>query len=514
MTAPDTPPQVPLASAARRVLGPRVESLLSGDLPVIGKVILSVAWLALTVILAVHHEPWGDEADVWLAARDLDFGSTELRRFTASVGMPALWHLAVAALAKGGAPYWSMFLVHGALAGLVVGMLLWRSPLPPILRVLLPFSFFLGYEYSIVARSYVVTVLLLLVIAELSTRTGDRRLLARGLAIGLLANTNPHGFFIAFGLGVGLLLERPQRNRWTALALLASLALGALALYQLYPHGDGQVVPYDWTGRNRSIVVAVGDGFVPRVENWFPTVAQVHPQVFRLTCWLSLLLVLSTVLVALLSPGGTGPGVALSIALGGLAWIFAFKYYGAARHHGLFQMVLIWFYWSTSQVSLIPGSAVWRLRRAALLIWVAVLFLAVPSAIGMWHTELTRPFSGGHEAAEFINQRGVREGSVIAAHPPSHSVAVLPYLRTSRTYWPALDSFRSSLGWDKDYQRAQELPLRRFLELAVQKVPPGSLLMFAAPLQPQEACSYGLRLVFASTEPALHENYYIYVVGA
>ena len=54
---------------------------------------------AVVISVGAHfHEPWRDEADGWLAARDLPL--PQIFRFTAYVGAPGLWLLILALPAK------------------------------------------------------------------------------------------------------------------------------------------------------------------------------------------------------------------------------------------------------------------------------------------------------------------------------------------------------------------------------------------------------------------------------
>lgn len=185
-------------------------------------------YTGLLAYIIPHHEPWFDEAQAWLIARDSNLGNLFSR--LAYEGQPGLWHILLMIPART-LPYTAINWISGAIAVLGVYVFLTRSPFPTPVKVLIPFTFFLFYQYAVIARNYVLIPLVLFGIAAMyRTRAGHPVAFAALLFV--LANTSTHGFLIAGSLaaieGVGLLARsrklgrRPERR-----ALLPLLALGA-----------------------------------------------------------------------------------------------------------------------------------------------------------------------------------------------------------------------------------------------------------------------------------------------
>lgn len=172
-----------------------------------------VDWFALTLtaffaasvlFVCFHHEVWRDEADVWLAVRDM--GPLQLFHWLGGAGTPGLWYFMLMPLAKFGLPVMSMILLHAAIAIAVAGIIAFRAPFPPIIRTLLVFSYYFSCEYAVIARSYALTGLLLFLVAVVWTSKVKRwRLL--GALLFLLCNTNVHGFMIAVAIGVAVVID-------------------------------------------------------------------------------------------------------------------------------------------------------------------------------------------------------------------------------------------------------------------------------------------------------------------
>ncbi len=119
----------------------------------------------LNIIISFFHEPWYDEAEAWLIARDASFADILLVR-PHYEGHPPLWHLILSLPAKLGLPYEpSIKTIQFLLAVTVVYLILFKSPFPRSVRLFLPFTFFFLYQYGVIARPYALVCIALFLIA-------------------------------------------------------------------------------------------------------------------------------------------------------------------------------------------------------------------------------------------------------------------------------------------------------------------------------------------------------------
>ncbi|UWG98548.1 hypothetical protein LPY66_07025 [Dehalobacter sp. DCM] len=119
------------------------------------KVISAAAFLMFIVfalITGLHHEPWTDEAQSWLIARDTNW--TQLFSVMAYEGSPALWPIVLKIFISFGLEYQNLFIVPLIFSTLGVWLLIYKSDFPLLIRVFLPFTYYIFYQYTIVARSY------------------------------------------------------------------------------------------------------------------------------------------------------------------------------------------------------------------------------------------------------------------------------------------------------------------------------------------------------------------------
>lgn len=113
------------------------------------------AYSAMLLVGISHHEPWADEAHAWLLSRDLGYRYLIFHQL-AYEGHPPLWGTILwVATHWFHLPYQYLGWI-GGLCGLAGCWFFCRySPFPLFVRVLFPFTYFMAYQYAIVARPYV-----------------------------------------------------------------------------------------------------------------------------------------------------------------------------------------------------------------------------------------------------------------------------------------------------------------------------------------------------------------------
>lgn len=195
------------------------------------------------------HEPWADESQAWLLARDNSWPQLMLHRLHYE-GSPGLWHTFLWILIRLHISYAGMHWVAGGCAVLGVALLLRCAPFPLWLRALMPFTFWLAYQNAVVARSYVLFTPVAFAAAAL-LRSPKRRPSAVAAVLGLMANISLHGFVASIGFAAAAVLgarKEPRRatSSWLpALALLAFFWIAAVAV--MFP------APDEYSGGTRNV---------------------------------------------------------------------------------------------------------------------------------------------------------------------------------------------------------------------------------------------------------------------
>ncbi len=438
-------------------------------------------YAAITLAVALHHEPWRDEADPWLLIRD--GGVMTMLARTGYVGMPALWYLAVAPLVKLGLPYVSMTLLNLGFAWAAALLFLIAAPFPRTVRALFIFSYFVAYEYSVLARPYALAMLLLFC-ALAAWRHRATRPMPFAISVALLANATPHTLILGAMLGAAFLYDRGRK----AHAPLAVMLLGGmLSFVQLAPPADapeGHVLRGASAGR---VASAVSSAFFP------------HLQVRG--GWL-----LSGLLIggaALAIGNRAAPQLFLWGSLALLSVLYGLVWMGGVRHGGPVLLAVIGALW------LARTERPLRAESEVMLLLAVALALACISSVRMWIDDVNQPFSGSKELAEHLKRTGL-DRQEIAAHRPPHGEAVLPYLPGKQFYYAGMERYGSYMLWNAQYNRAYGMYDHQAAELAKRHFGQRPFLLLLS--RPLGRNAPGYRLLYTTAVPFAHfdEQYFLY----
>lgn len=163
-----------------------------------------VLYIAIIAIVMCFHEPWFDEAQSWLIARDSPIASIFSIR-THYEGHPPFWNLLLAIAAKNGVPY--EFGIKGiqlVCASLLGAWLIFKSPFKhasSLVTFLIPFTYFACFQYGVTSRPYALLCLSLLVAAHYWNSADSKTSSACKLAISLMFMCLLSVYGIAFAAG-------------------------------------------------------------------------------------------------------------------------------------------------------------------------------------------------------------------------------------------------------------------------------------------------------------------------
>lgn len=197
-----------------------------------GELCVLLAYACLVFACVPFHEPWADEAQAWLLARDLSVPSL-LFHFLRREGHPALWYLLLWGPTHLHVSYAILNWISALIALAGIWVLLRLAPFPFYLRALLPFTFFLGYQYSVVARSYVLFPLLSFLAAHFYRQ---RKPMSLAIALGLLANVSLHGTIVAIAFVAAYwIAARRTPGRFSSRPALVFAAFVVFAAVCIWP---------------------------------------------------------------------------------------------------------------------------------------------------------------------------------------------------------------------------------------------------------------------------------------
>jgi hypothetical protein len=170
-----------------------------GDFGVLG------IWIAVVAFILPYHEKWADEAQAWLIARDLDLRTIWFHELRYE-GSPGLWHTILwIAQHVFHAKYGALGYIGMAGATAGVALLIFKAPFPRYIRWPLAFTYFLVYQYAVIARPYTLLPLLAFLAAIFLKDVQHPERVT--LVLVLLANLSVHGTILAGCLGLVYLFD-------------------------------------------------------------------------------------------------------------------------------------------------------------------------------------------------------------------------------------------------------------------------------------------------------------------
>jgi len=356
--------------------------------------------------IVAHHEPWADEAQAWLVARDLPFWKMLFSQMRYE-NSPGLWHVILwTAQHVFHAPYPTMNWIGSVLATCGVAVLVFAAPFPRLVRYLIAFSYYVSYQYAVVARPYVMLLLFGGLAAVFYRR---RQPIGFAIAIALLCGTSVHGAILAAALSLGAVwhlaikrdwpLER-MRARYLAASGIIVLA-GIMLVAIVFP-------PADAGGESRFQHVEFGT-LAGLLENTL-----VEP-------WIIAAILLAGLGIFASRNHETVPFVA------GVGGVLAFEWlvYSLPQHMGAVVIALIvtlWIAW--------PKDNHWRPEHVMASLGLVVLFsIQTFWAAEAWRNDFSQPYSGSKDAAEYLRKVGADHARIFGFCYPM--VAIQAYFNHS-----------------------------------------------------------------------------------
>jgi len=370
------------------------------------------AYTAAVSVGVMHHEPWADEAQAWLIARDMPFWKMLLSEMHYEVS-PGLWHaLLWVAQHWFHAPYAALGWIGAAFAIAGAALLIFAAPFPRIVRYLMASSYVVVYQYAVISRPY---SMLLVFGAAAAIFYRRREPIALAVSLVLLCGGSLHGAILAGGIAFAALwraffqwktLDHPARVRhWQALAIVS--AAFVLVVLLAYPPPDLAAYSHRPGGGMEKLLDTLNGVLI---EPWYAAAALL----IIFFAWRREL----PMLVA---------------GVGGMLAFHSFAY-GGPHHEGTIVIAIIvalWMAWPH------PEDAKPRWFRPAATLVLGLMFgVQTYWAVDSWRNDYRLPYSGAADAARYLRSVNADPAQtcglgfgITALHPyfPAGHLANWPY---------------------------------------------------------------------------------------
>ncbi len=422
------------------------------------------------------HEMWRDEVQAWLLARDSNT-IFDLFRNLKYEGHPGLWHLILFPLTRIFKYPISMQFLHVIIGLLNIYLLFRYSPFKFWQKVLIGFSYFLLYQYNVIARSYGLGVFFIFTACSLFPYR-KKYPIQISLILVFLGHTSVLGLIYSICFLLTIILEElffakkslvPTQlkisNKTLYFCLFLIISGYFTSIIQMLPASDiGVHNGWDFSfdkGKIFDTGYQISQAFLPfliskmiSIENYFLA----HLISFFLCGFISLI-----VIKLAFRPSSLFLFLSTSF---GLLLFFYVKFEGAVRHHGYIFIALISSLWIFKSCFEINGIKKIRFFNYLENIFESflVLLLAFQSFLGLnsIYKDIKGTFSSAQKTAEFITEKGFSSATIIG-HRSSFAMSVAGHLYPKKDfYYIDAQRFGTFLRWDdkrtiyKNFVRSNE----------------------------------------------------------
>jgi hypothetical protein len=422
------------------------DSVFSSKSAIVAVAILGM-WLTVVVFTATRHEFWRDEVRALSLARAA-VSPVDLYELTKFDGHPILWFL-VLYIGKSMVdtplilPITSIIIAFAAVA-----VFMFFSPFPLWMRSLFIFSALPLYEYSVMARNYGVSMLLLFVAAVLYRNRAKYSLLL-AFVLALLANTNVQSAILAcliaamwaWDMVVEQRMASVQVRSFSSYLPFAVVFAGVLlcAVFTM-PRENAIVTSIRHSVGVQELLYSFVDAALQPQQTFSRIVPKTLPP---------------SVAAALLYLAAFGllhrPNLLLAALGGQIAFgvLFRIVFHSGYRHQGLFMVFILFLYWLFIESS--TNGPMTRTKHLLfnMGLYVAVLILILGN-IGraknnVW-SDISRERSSSRAFGEFLNRSETYRDAIIVPEP-DFLLESLPYYAKNMIYLPREYRFGTTVSW-------------------------------------------------------------------
>ncbi len=372
-----------------------------------------IVFVSLSFFVSMHHEPWADEANPWLIARDASIPDL-FKVYLHSEGHPSLWYLILKFFQFCGLKYTNFYLIPILFSTIGLVIFLFKSNFKLYLKILFPFTYFIFYQYTIVARGYCLILPLLSLIAWIYPKRYDKPYLFSILLI-LLLNLEAYTYILSGCIFILYLYdyiklvkkkEKPKKSYLISLIIL-SFSFIITAIYT-FPSGNYSI---DHRGSGYFLSDSLITSFhYPGIIKYFAT-----------------LLIIPIIYITYEKYGSKRKIIELAIFTLPIIGFFIFKYYNL-WHLGIIFEVFIFLLWIHEFNDIKVFNYLLLITFAIQLSW----------SVASINYDLKNNYSSGKTVANFIKKYNYKEMNIYALS--YYEVSINPYFNQN--------IFKN---WDQEY---------------------------------------------------------------
>ena len=400
-----------------------------------------IIYATITLIGIIFHENWRDEAQSWLIARDLNF--IDIFKQMKFEGHPCLWHFIIAPFVKLGFPYFVQNIIAWLIMCTTTGLILWKLSFNKYVKILIIFSAPFLYYYSVIARSYCLIPLAIVLIA-ITYKNRKEKPIQYVLSISFLAHTHVLmlglvGILYLFFFFEELILKFNKKTKEERRLIIISFVIAIVGLILLFLQLFSSIDTNSQVEGNMEINNDTGRFLYEIVVNIVSkTLGNENYGV--IVCVISILM--AETISQLIN--NTKNTLIMLIGIGFQLGVYLFIYADLSYQKiftSLFIIIFCYFIQDENQKKI---SFIWFETSL-----VFILMLNCILGINAFAKDVQYEFSDAKNTAEFINYN-INESSTFIVSSIPYASAIIPYTNSYKFWSPQINNYYTFVTWNAD----------------------------------------------------------------
>ena len=432
----------------------------------------------ISFLIIGKHEMWRDEIQAWLLVRD----SADIFSLSQNLkyeGHPGLWHYLLFPLTRIFNDPFYMQVLNLIISTCSIFILFRWSPFNNTQKILLTFSYFLVYEYTAIARSYSLSVLLLFLFCTLFENR-KKNIIKISIILFLLSHTSIFGIFISLCLYltiisekiIEVLFQKQSLKIFFRKSFLFSLIIFFMGLFtsilQILPPKDGTFANSKIYFPNANKIFSVSKS---SIQSYFPL-----PNL-KINFWgssfaekstfLEIIFIVAFILIVFIfinyffrRPSSLFFYISSSTLL---LTFFLFKFGGNLRHYGFLFLILLTSLWIFNYCYELKSNMKQRFLTKNLKV-ISTLLFSLQALAGIISVifDFIFPFSAAKEVANFLNNEDLINTEIIS-YPDYTGTAILGYTDKINSFYHLETGKKASfIKWNNERtSRVDDLTLQK-----------------------------------------------------
>ncbi len=398
----------------------------------------------VTLVILLFHEPWRDEAQAWLIARDLNI--TELIAQMKYEGHFLIWYLILMPFAKLGFPYITNNIISWLITVISAWLMLKKAPFKKWKTALFIFTFPMIYLFPVISRTYclIPLAITLMAIFYKDRKTKPIRYI---LSIALLANTH----VIMLGM-VGILLlefyieqfkarktntkEENKRILQSLVIIVILLLLSAIPLVGCLTTNKDVGIQNTIYNRLINIIIIEPNDMINGI---YPILTKNAYNKITIN-----VLIVIIILFEIINHKIDFLEMFLIIL-----WqyiIYAFIYSTSYQRAGTVVFIAFFFMWVRKYKTYKKKKDIGDKIENTILIMLTIIDII--AGIIFVRYEILYNYSSAYQVAEVINSKLEKGSIMVTGNQPEFCSAIIPYTKDTKFYYIVGDRYFSFSTWD------------------------------------------------------------------